>query len=242
MSRGSTRAADILLTSLVVAAALALTWAGLRGTKSAAVYTEAEVVGASIPDDAVVIVVDAGHGGFDGGATGTLTGTPESIINLEVAKKVESELTARGFYVIMTRENTDALADTKSKDMQLRSRIMNLTGVDLVISIHMNKFSDPTISGPMVFYMKNSDEGKALAECVIGGICFETGRPSRHANPEDLFVLREPSAPSVLVECGFLSNSADETLLLDEAYRTKLAKGIANGVADYVISAMSPSA
>ena len=233
LKRKNTRTADILLTSLVAAAALALTWAGLRGTKSAAIYTDAGLVGTELPDSAVVIVIDAGHGGFDGGATGANTCVSEAELNLDVAQKLKSELTARGFYVIMTRETPSALAESKSEDMRIRSRIMNIAEADLVISIHMNKFTDSTVSGPMVFYMKNSDEGKTLAECVMSGICAETGRPKRHVNPEDLFVLREPKCPSVLVECGFLSNRQDEALLTESGYRTQLAKGIANGVADY---------
>ena len=232
-SKNHKSAVDILLTALVAAAAVALTWAGLRGSKDIAVAANASANSIELPDDAFVVVVDAGHGGFDGGATGSKTGVAEAELNLAVAKLLSSELTARGFYVVMTRETDEALAKTKSEDMRMRSSIMRLPEADIVVSIHMNKFDDSSVSGPMVFYMKNSAEGQALAECVITNICFEIGRPPRYSNPEDLFVLREPAVPSVLVECGFLSNAEDEAKLMDEYYRQEIARGIANGIADY---------
>ena len=98
----------------------------------------------------------------------------------------------------------------------------------------MNKFKDSSVNGPMVFYMKNSAEGKALAECVINSLCEAEGRQPRQANPEDLFVLRVPKAPSILVECGFLSNSVDEQKLCDESFQALLSQAIAKGIADYV--------
>lgn len=232
-----TRLTDICLTVLVGAAAIMMTWLGLRGTNAAvAASTEPKVIfERDIPEDAVVIVVDAGHGGFDGGASGP-SGTVEAELNLEVAKLVSDELNAKGYYVIMTREDDSALAETKSEDMRLRSEIMNIDEVDIVVSIHMNKFKDSRVSGPMVFYMKNSERGKALAECVMNSICEAVGRPRRYANPEDLFVLREPKAPSVLVECGFLSNAEDEKKLLDPEYRKTIAKAVAEGISGYLTS------
>lgn len=87
------------------------------------------------------IVIDAGHGGKDGGAVGASTDTPEAILNLKVAKALEKILKDYGFTVIMTRENDDALGKTKMADMQKRKEIMNADGVDAVVSIHMNKFN-----------------------------------------------------------------------------------------------------
>ena len=238
--RKLTALTDGALAALALAATVGMTWIGLRGTDRAiTVSTEPKVttvIEQEIPEDTFVIAVDPGHGGFDGGAEGSTTGVAEAGLNLEVSRMLADELTSRGYYVIMTREDDGALADTKSADMRLRSEIMRLEPVDLVISVHMNKFGDSQVSGPMVFYMKGSDKGKALAELVISSICEATGRQPRHANPEDLFVLREPTAPSVLVECGFLSNPDDERLLCDGEYRKLLARAIADGVDDYVSS------
>lgn len=238
------RLVDIGLTGIVAIAAVSMTWAGLRMTDKA-VETSARpsvttVYEQPIPDDATVIVVDAGHGGFDGGAVGTTTGVEEAGLNLDVALMLSDELTARGYYVILTREDENALAETKSADMRIRSEIMRLPEVDIVVSIHMNKFGDSQISGPMVFYMKNSERGEALAEQVIRSICDKVGRPYRYANPEDLFVLREPTAPSIIVECGFLSNPSDEKLLCGSAYRKQLAEAIAEGIDSYIKQAVTP--
>ena len=224
---------DGALSLLVLAGTISLAWLGLTSKK----YVPAEAAPAmkysDIPADAVVIVIDAGHGGFDGGATGTESGVSEDGINLKVAELLSDELTKSGYYVIMTRSDGNALGETKNDDMRARKNIMQLECVDLVVSIHMNKFGDRSVSGPMVFYMKGSEEGRTLAGSVIKSLCEAVDRPPRSANPEDLFVLRVPSAPSIIVECGFLSNKRDEELLLTDEYRQKLANGIADGINDY---------
>ncbi len=230
-------AADTALTLLVILGTLSLAWIGLTKTESIPVSAKPNAGETTIIQGDTVIVIDAGHGGFDGGATGVNTGVPEAGLNLEVAKLLEEKLKKCGFTVIMTRTDENALGSTKSEDMDARRRIMELDQVDICVSIHMNKFRDSTVSGPMVFYMRGSEEGKALAEHVMGNICELTGRPLRSANPEDLFVLRVPKAPSVLVECGFLSNAADEAKLMTGEYRNTLAEGIAQGIAEYLAAA-----
>lgn len=231
----SGQAADIALAILVFMGAVSAAWLGLTGTKD--IPTSAEVAAYTpVPtgEHAYTVVIDAGHGGYDPGAIGSETGTVEAELNLSVAKLLEKKLADAGCRVIMTRSGEEALGDTKDLDMNERKRIMQAEGVDIVVSIHMNKFRDRTVSGPMVFYMKGSESGRELAECVIAGVCESVGRPPRLANPEDLFVLRVPSAPSVLVECGFLSNASDEALLNTEAYREKLADGISSGIGAYL--------
>lgn len=237
MIKDKKRAADILLALLVLSGTLSLAWLGLRTPKQLPTMADVSKECDPIPEEAIAVVIDAGHGGSDGGASGTETGVVESELNLIVAKMLSDELTSRGFYVIMTRTGEGAIAPTKDADMKRRGEIMNMPGVDLVVSIHMNKFRDRTVSGPMVFYMKGSEEGRRLAECVINSVCDSIGRPQRKANPEDLFVLRVPKAPSVLVECGFLSNAADEALLMTGSHREKLVKGIADGIMEYVEAA-----
>lgn len=233
---------DIALSLLVLAGAVSLAWIGLTGSKDIAAMTDPYPIGTEpsasqgvrIPASAIAIVIDAGHGGFDGGAVGTTTGVIEAELNLKVSELIADELTKLGFYVVMTRTDGNALGKTKNEDMTRRKEIMNLENVDLVVSIHMNKFRDRTISGPMVFFMKGSEEGRTLAESVIRCICESTGRSPRPANPEDLFVLRVPEVPSILVECGFLSNADDEAKLVTEEYQRLLARGIADGIAGYI--------
>lgn len=195
---------------------------------------EAEAVAATYSEDQPLVVVDAGHGGADGGAVGIQSGMKEDGINLAVAKLVEAGLREAGCNVVMTREDENALADTKNGDMQKRREIMRQDGVDLVVSVHMNKFNDRSVRGPMAFYMKGSSEGERLATSVIESVCEAIGNSKRPANPGDYFVIRESIAPAVIIECGFLSNSEDEVLLQDPAHQKKLAEGIVGGVMAYL--------
>ncbi len=226
---------DVLLTLLVIAGTLSLTWLGLTGTDSimtmAGMHEAIETPSPS-PAPAFTVVIDAGHGGFDGGAVGA-SGVTEAELNLIVSEKLKELLTSRGLGVIMTRSDADAVGKTKKEDMQERRRILCSEEADIAVSIHMNKFHDSTVSGPMVFYMKGSVQGKQLADNVIGALCERTCRGPRQSNPEDLFVLRVPKAPSVLVECGFLSNPDDEALLRTDEYRDTLALGICEGILSY---------
>lgn len=181
----------------------------------------------------LTIVIDAGHGGSDGGAVGSVTGVKEDGLNLDVAILLKDELTLRGFKAIMTRESGDSLAKTKREDMMKRKEIMNAEGVDMVISVHMNKFGDSSISGPMAFYMQGSSEGEKMAKCIIDALCDKLGHPRRLANPGDYFIIRESKPAAVIIECGFLSNASDEKKLNDPEHRKLLAAGIADGIAAY---------
>lgn len=190
---------------------------------------------------APLIVIDAGHGGSDGGAVGVDTNIQESGLNLKVAKLVESGLREAGFSVVMTREDDGAIGTTKNADMKKRRDIMRRDGVNAVVSIHMNKFSDRSIRGPMAFYMKGSAQGELLATAVIQNVCLSIGNPQRPANPGDYYVIRESIAPAVIIECGFLSNPGDEALLQDAAHQQKLADGIVAGIAAYFNAAPAPA-
>ncbi len=194
--------------------------------------SEADIVETTA--DAFTVAVDAGHGGFDGGAAGAATGTKEAGLNLCVAKYLEKKLAAYGIVVVMTREDDDALGATKRKDLAQRKEIISHESIDLVVSIHMNKFSDTSISGAMAFYQQGSVEGQKLAQMVIDEVCEATARKRRLANPGDYFILRECACPAVLVECGFLSNAEEEQKLLDEAYLESIADAIARGVLSYL--------
>ncbi len=179
------------------------------------------------------IVIDPGHGGGDCGAVG-VSGVREAGLNLAVSLYLKEELEALGMEAILTRSDERALAEGKRADMAARGRIMNGEGVDLVVSIHMNKFKDPSVRGPMAFYMRGSAEGERLAKAVIDSITDELGAARRIANPGDYYVIRESRPVSVLVECGFLSNSGDEALLQQEQHQKKLAHAIARGISGYL--------
>lgn len=176
------------------------------------------------------VILDYGHGGFDCGATGTDTGVKESDLNLLIGERTARALEDRGCFVLRTRTGADALGSTKRDDMARRGAILCSEGADCTVSIHMNKFADRRVRGPMCYFQAGAEDGKALAGCVIDALCGELGLDPRPANPGNNYVTRIPSVPSVLVECGFLSNPEDERLLQDPDYQQRVADGIAEGV------------
>ncbi len=182
-----------------------------------------------------IVVIDAGHGGFDGGAQGRLSGVKEDGLNLSVSKKLQTLFENQGYTVIMTREDENALGTTKDEDMKKRKKIIENANADIVISVHMNKFSDTSCHGPVVFFHKDSDEGEKLAKLMQAKL-VETLKPQRprEEKPETYFILRSGSCPCVLVECGFLSNERDEQLLQTEEYQQLCASAIFKGAMLYL--------
>ena len=182
------------------------------------------------------IAVDAGHGGYDGGAVGRVSGTPEKGLNLDVAQRVERLLTAQGARVIMTRTGDYALCDEdppirkKLQDMQRRARIITDAQADLVLSIHMNEYAGRSESGPQVFYRENCPAGRLLAGAMQQAMTAQLApKKEREALGGDYYILTL-GIPGVLVECGFLSNREEEAMLLTEEYRERVATAIAAGV------------
>ena len=186
----------------------------------------------------LTIAVDAGHGGYDGGAVGRVSGVPEKGLNLDVAQRVEKLLLAQGADVVMTRTGDYALCDEdppirkKLQDMQRRAEIIALNDADVVISIHMNEYAGRSESGPQVFYREGCPAGRLLAgaiqQAMIEGLAPVKERPALGG---DYYILTL-GVPSVLVECGFLSNREEEQRLLDETYRQRVAAAVAQGVMD----------
>ena len=180
------------------------------------------------------VILDAGHGGFDAGASGVDTGVKESDLNLEVALLVEAYLEEAGVRVLMTRTESGALGGTKREDMARRGELLQTEGADAAVSIHMNKFSDGRVRGPMAYYQAGAEEGQVLAQRVIDSLTEAIGLKPRLANPGNNFVTRIPPCPAALVECGFLSNAEEERLLQDAVYQRAIAEAIARGVMAYL--------
>ncbi len=190
----------------------------------------------------LTILVDAGHGGYDGGARCRDSGVWEKVINLAVAQQVESALANRGAQVIMTRredtdlctENRPANLTKKRQDMQNRIALAKENQADMVLSIHMNEYRARSESGPQVFYREGCDGGRLLAGCVQSAlIAHLQPQKERAAMAGDYFIL-QLEVPSVLVECGFISNPAEEKLLLDEAYQARIGEAVAAGVMEFL--------
>ena len=182
------------------------------------------------------VILDAGHGGYDGGAVGRVSGTPEKGLNLDVAQRLERLLAAQGAEVIMTRTGDYALCDEdppirkKLQDMQRRAKLITEGGADMVLSIHMNEYAGRSQSGPQVFYRENCAAGRLLAGAIQAAMTEGLSpKHKREALSGDYYILTL-GVPSVLVECGFLSNREEEALLLTEGYRQRVAQAIAQGV------------
>ena len=180
------------------------------------------------------IVLDAGHGGWDPGKTGT-EGKNEKDLNLAVAEKLAEYLEIGGAEVILTRTSDEALGEGKRTDMAERKRIANESDADILVSIHQNAFPSAKVKGAQVFYHNSSGNGKLLAESVQESLRSRVdGSNHRQAKENDsYYILRTTEIPAVIVECGFLSNHEEEKLLNDEGYQEKLAWAIYCGILDY---------
>ncbi len=182
------------------------------------------------------VVLDAGHGGFDGGAD-SHSGGVEKDINLEIAKKTYFALRFFGFDVVMTRSSDTALAHKKKDDMYERLKIIKSYPDSIFISIHQNHYSQQKYSGAQMFYgRQNEDDSYALA-LVLQENFKQKLNPNNTRQVKkagnDLFLFKNSPQPSVLVECGFLSNYEESRLLEDDEYQTKIALTIAQSIAQY---------
>ncbi|MBE5804097.1 MAG: N-acetylmuramoyl-L-alanine amidase [Clostridiales bacterium] len=216
-----------------------------RQPRSSPMPLEAEAPGAMLPLNGWRILVDAGHGGYDGGARARDSGVWEKEINLAVARQVEKALVARGAEVFMTRagdedlctDNRPANKTMKREDMENRVAIAVEGKVDMVLSIHMNEYRSRSESGPQVFYRQGSDSGRLLAGAMQEALIIHLQpKKQRAALAGDYFIL-QLEVPSVLIECGFISNPAEEKLLLSPAYQEKLGQAVAEGVESYAVLA-----
>lgn len=182
------------------------------------------------------VVLDAGHGGFDGGAT-SVYGDLEKDINLSIAKKAEAFIKILGFDVVMTRNDCGALASNKKEDMYKRLDIIKGVPDSVFVSIHQNNFSQSQYFGAQMFYgSQNKDDSRALA--LIMQENFKTNLNTKNARevkpaPNDLFLFKKSPQPSVLVECGFLSNYDEAKLLVNDEYQNRIAFTIAQSITQF---------
>lgn len=182
------------------------------------------------------IVIDAGHGGFDPGAVGT-DGTREDVICLSIAKALQQRFIGNGYQVIMTRTNNNAVGSTKAEDMAMRKSIINNSHATVVVSIHLNSYNNANYYGAQTFYYKGSDQSKRLAESIqqqIKSVVNESNRSEECVANDSFLILKSSDAPSVLVECGFLSNAIERNKLKQEAYQQNLAESIYVGVINFL--------
>ncbi|MGL4344241.1 MAG: N-acetylmuramoyl-L-alanine amidase CwlD [Cellulosilyticaceae bacterium] len=186
-----------------------------------------------------VIVIDAGHGGFDPGKVG-VTGVYEKDINLQIAQKLKAYLEQAGATVVMTRTSDEALGgvggkSTKNDDMRYRKETINQSGADIMISIHQNAFTQPKVRGAQVFYYENAEASKQLAYSVQSNIKSEADPNNKRTikSTTSYYVLKSTTMPSIIVECGFLTSPEEEKLLKSEEYQDKMAWAIYKGIIEY---------
>ncbi len=197
------------------------------------------------------IVLDAGHGGEDGGAVG-VNGVLEKDVNLAVALELEKYLKWNQFDVIMVRDSDLSVGDQslgtisarKRSDTKARLRMVEEAGECILISIHQNHFSQSKYSGAQVFYSTNREESAQLAESIrmsiVDSLQPENKRENKPAG-ENIYLLHNCQMPAVLVECGFLSNPEEAEKLSTDAYQKEMAAAIYNGLIDYLESEKTPS-
>jgi len=189
--------------------------------------------------DYPVLVLDAGHGGFDPGKVG-VNGALEKDINLSIVKKLQKLLEDEGFTVYLTRDKDTLLAPAnstskKKDDMIARIEMVTRLNPFFTISIHQNSFTDSSVYGPQVFYYKDSEESATMAQ-VIQDVLNNQLAPEKKRAPQantNYYLLTRTPTPTVIVECGFLSNPTEADLLTQEEYQSRVANSIFLGILSY---------
>lgn len=198
----------------------------------------------SIPVSSHTVIIDAGHGLPDGGAT-SQDGTSEESINLAISLKLQNILEASGCTVILTRSDENGIYDNNSKnqkksDLINRVKLGNESNGEIFISIHLNKINLSNCSGWQTFYQKNNDNSQKLAEYIQENLNNSIERNNkREILPlSGKYIMDNVKIPTVIVECGFLSNPEELIKLKNEQYQDNLAWGIYTGIVDYFSNTM----
>ena len=194
--------------------------------------------------DELYIIIDAGHGGMDGG-TSAADGTLEKDINLSVSKKLDLMFKACGFNTVMLRNDDELIGDNslttirarKVSDIKTRLNIIHSYPKAILISIHQNHYSVEKYSGAQVFYSPKLAESKFIAQSVqssiVNNLQPENNRQIK-AVGTNIYLLYNCEVPSIMVECGFLSNYSETQKLKNDAYQKQLAFSIFNGIINYL--------
>ena len=199
----------------------------------------------NVSSDAIsnrTVIIDAGHGGPDGGAVG-ISGSIEKDLNLSVALRMSDVLRLCGIDYIMTRDEDVILeregiaGSAKGRDIKSRVAIANENPDALFVSVHMNSYPIEKYSGFQTFYSKNHPESRLLAESIQNAarsLLQPTNDREIKQGSSAIYLLHNSQTPTVLTECGFISNLAEEELLRDTAYQTSIAATICAGIMNYL--------
>lgn len=201
------------------------------------VYNEDDII--NIDFTKKTVVLDSGHGGIDSGKEG-IDGILEKNINLAIAYKLKDMLEKSQIKVVLTRTDDNGLysesdGNKKAADMKKRCDIIDECKPDVVVSIHQNSFQSASVSGAQVFYYKYSEQGKQLAHILQESLRENLNPENQRVEKADntYYMLVHTSAPTVIAECGFLSNPEEAKLLNSEEYQQKVAQALYNGIIKY---------
>ena len=189
-----------------------------------------------------IILIDPGHGGFDGGAVSPM-GTVEKDINLKISIKLKDKLEEQGYKVVMTREDDRALYDKntpkgskKKSDLNNRCKLKTESNCNMFISIHLNKFPESKYYGAQVWHSKNAESeklAKIIQENFNADIDSTNNRVEKPANGKYKILRCNDEMPSIIIECGFLSNLTEENKLKDAKYQENIAECIKKSINMY---------
>ena len=194
--------------------------------------------------DKVTVIIDAGHGGYDGGAVGA-DGTFEKQLNLEIAQKLDDILKCYGIATLMTRtddnsihsKNAVTIREQKVSDIRNRMKIMDSTENCIFVSIHQNSFTQSKYSGTQVFYSPNTTSSYDLAQEIqtsVKNIIQPDNERQIKKSTSSVYLLYNAKKTAVLVECGFMTNPNELNMLKNEEYQLKMAFSIADGIINYL--------
>lgn len=233
MRKGQYRLLSMALTALLLAA---MFFVG----RGAAAYVAGSGIKAGEEREKLLVVIDAGHGGDDPGKVG-INGVYEKDLNLQIAGLVKLFLEANDVEVVMTRDSDQGLYDAdasnkKVQDMKRRIALIDEAEPALTVSIHQNSYPEEYVHGAQVFYYTGSAQGQRLAECIQRQL-VERADPEnkRQVKANDsYYLLKKTGVPIVIVECGFLSNSAEAEKLCTPEYQQRVAWAIHMGILEYL--------
>ena len=196
----------------------------------------------SLPVSNKVVILDAGHGKPDEGASGS-TGTTEESINLAITKKVQKLLEQSGSIVILTRsdengiynQDENSLRNKKVSDIKNRVKIGNESSADIFVSIHLNKIEQSQYYGWQTFFKQNNERSKKLAQNIQQSLNESIQKENKRESLKisGKYIIDHVEIPISIVECGFLSNPEEEKLLQQDEYQSRLAWGIYIGIMNY---------
>lgn len=198
---------------------------------------------ADLLEKKATVILDPGHGGEDGGAVG-INGALEKDINLAISLELQKRLTENNYKVVMIRDadysvgdsSLGTIAERKRSDTKKRLETIIDTGDCIYIGIHQNHFTESKYYGAQVFYSGNNENSAVLAECIRNRIVTDLQPDNTRENKmadKNIYILNGSEVPSVLVECGFISNAAEADKLCDSKYQKDIANSIFMGIVNY---------